>query len=170
MKNKKIKHILPSLLMLVGLPIALTACGSTTTTTQQQNVKIKKVGVKRLAQAQSKKDTLDREKKDKEKEYQKLQDQLTEQKDQEKKEKEQQKQEENKQQKQQSVAQEQSSIAPSSNKGDLNTAATGQIVGNSRSHIYHVPGQAGYNMSSKNAVYFNSEQEAIAAGYRKALR
>ena len=148
--------------MLVGLPIALTACGSETTTTQQQNVKIKKVGVKRLAQAQSKKDTLDREKKDKEKEYQKLQDQLTEQKDQEKKEKE--------QQKQQSVAQEQSNNAPSSNKGDLNTAATGQIVGNSRSHIYHVPGQAGYNMSSKNAVYFNSEQEAIAAGYRKALR
>lgn len=53
-------------------------------------------------------------------------------------------------------------------KGDMNTASSGQIVGNKNSHIYHVPGQRGYNMNSSNAVYFNSEQEAIAAGYRKA--
>ncbi|MCH4057737.1 MAG: hypothetical protein LKE89_07425 [Lactobacillaceae bacterium] len=46
----------------------------------------------------------------------------------------------------------------------------GQIIGNSRSKIYHVPGQAGYHMSSANTVYFNSEQEAQNAGYRKALR
>lgn len=50
------------------------------------------------------------------------------------------------------------------------TKDVGQIVGNSRSKIYHVPGQAGYHMSGANAVYFNSEEEAIAAGYRKSLR
>lgn len=50
------------------------------------------------------------------------------------------------------------------------TAETGRIVGNRNSHIYHVPGQAGYRMNSSNAVYFNSEDEAKAAGYRKALR
>lgn len=54
--------------------------------------------------------------------------------------------------------------------GDVTTGQAGQIIGNSRSKIYHVPGQAGYHMSSANTVYFNSEQEAQAAGYRKALR
>ena len=44
------------------------------------------------------------------------------------------------------------------------------IQPNVNSHIYHVPGQHGYNMNSANAVYFNSEQDAINAGYRKALR
>ncbi|GAJ26026.1 hypothetical protein JCM15457_937 [Liquorilactobacillus sucicola DSM 21376 = JCM 15457] len=53
---------------------------------------------------------------------------------------------------------------------DLYTGTQGQIIGNSRSHIYHVPGQAGYHMNSANAVYFNNEQEAQAQGYRKALR
>ncbi|WP_444542885.1 sunset domain-containing protein [Lacticaseibacillus mingshuiensis] len=46
----------------------------------------------------------------------------------------------------------------------------GKIIGNSRSKIYHVPGQAGYHMSSENAVYFQSEAAAQAAGYRKAKR
>lgn len=62
---------------------------------------------------------------------------------------------------------------PPVNNGDLNTAdanAQGAIVGNSRSKIYHVPGQQGYHMNSENAVYFNSEAEAQAAGYRKSLR
>ncbi len=59
--------------------------------------------------------------------------------------------------------------APTNN-GDMNTAATGQIVGNVNSKIYHVPGQAGYRMNSANAVYFNSEAKAQAAGYRKSLR
>lgn len=62
---------------------------------------------------------------------------------------------------------------PPVNNGDLNTAdanAQGAIVGNSRSKIYHVPGQRGYRMNSENAVYFNSEAEAQAAGYRKSLR
>ncbi|WP_435084831.1 winged helix-turn-helix domain-containing protein [Lactobacillus crispatus] len=56
------------------------------------------------------------------------------------------------------------------NHGDLDTAETGKIVGNVNSKIYHVPGQAGYHMNSANAVYFNSEQDAINAGYRKAKR
>ncbi|MFC6176770.1 DNA-entry nuclease [Companilactobacillus huachuanensis] len=55
-------------------------------------------------------------------------------------------------------------------RGDMNTSSAGSIVGNTNSHIYHVPGQAGYNMNSSNAVYFNSEQEAIAAGYRRSKR
>ena len=59
---------------------------------------------------------------------------------------------------------------PASNHGDMNTAETGKIVGNRNSHIYHVPGQAGYRMNSANAIYFNSEAEAQAAGYRKAKR
>ncbi|MFD1441591.1 DNA/RNA non-specific endonuclease [Lacticaseibacillus hegangensis] len=55
-------------------------------------------------------------------------------------------------------------------RGDMNTASTGKIVGNRNSHIYHVPGQSGYRMNSSNAVYFATEQQAQAAGYRKALR
>ena len=50
------------------------------------------------------------------------------------------------------------------------TKDSGQIVGNRNSKIYHVPGQAGYHMSGANAIYFNTEEEAIAAGYRKSLR
>lgn len=59
------------------------------------------------------------------------------------------------------------------NNGDMNTAdanAQGVIVGNANSIIYHVPGQRGYRMNSSNAVYFNTEAEAQAAGYRKAYK
>lgn len=56
------------------------------------------------------------------------------------------------------------------NNGDMNTGDAQKIVGNVNSHIYHVPGQAGYRMNSANAVYFDTEQQAIAAGYRKSLR
>ena len=47
-----------------------------------------------------------------------------------------------------------------------------EIRGNSRSKIYHCPGQAAYDdmASSKNLVIFHSEQEAQAAGYRRAQR
>ena len=58
-----------------------------------------------------------------------------------------------------------SSTAPSNN-GDMR----GMIVGNARSKIYHTPDQQGYHMNSANVVYFNSEAEAQAAGYRKSLR
>lgn len=46
----------------------------------------------------------------------------------------------------------------------------GEIRGNSRSKIFHCPGQAAYDemADSKYLVIFESEQEAEAAGYRKA--
>lgn len=52
-------------------------------------------------------------------------------------------------------------------------ASTGQgiIKGNKNSKIYHLPGQKDYDkISPKNIVYFNSEAEAQAAGYRVAKR
>lgn len=55
-------------------------------------------------------------------------------------------------------------------KKKIKTSTTGRIIGNRRSKIYHVPGQAGYRMSSANAVYFRTEAQAKAAGYRRALR
>ena len=56
-------------------------------------------------------------------------------------------------------------ISYSSNKATV-------IRGNSKSKIYHCPGQRDYeNMAdSEYLVKFNSEQEAIDAGYRKASR
>lgn len=50
--------------------------------------------------------------------------------------------------------------------------AEAEIRGNSRSKIYHCPGQAVYEemADSKNLVIFHSEQEAQEAGYRKAKR
>lgn len=50
------------------------------------------------------------------------------------------------------------------------TGTSQQIIGNAKSHIYHVPGQAGYHMNSANAIYFGSEAEAQANGYRRAQR
>lgn len=45
----------------------------------------------------------------------------------------------------------------------------GRIIGNIRSHIYHLQGQYGYEKTAeKNRVYFNTEEEASKAGYRKA--
>lgn len=82
------------------------------------------------------------------------------------KQQEQQAKEAQKQQEQQ--AQSQSNQASTQTRGDMNTGSTGKIVGNSNSHIYHVPGQRGYNMNSSNAVYFNNEQDAINAGYRRS--
>ncbi|WP_201330174.1 sunset domain-containing protein [Lactobacillus nasalidis] len=62
------------------------------------------------------------------------------------------------------------SASSSSQRGDMNTSDSQKIVGNVNSKIYHVPGQAGYRMNSSNAVYFNSEEEAQRAGYRRAKR
>lgn len=48
--------------------------------------------------------------------------------------------------------------------------AQGAIIGNSRSMIYHVPGGRSYNrVAPHNQVIFNSEAEAQAAGYRRAM-
>ncbi|MGN1272285.1 MAG: hypothetical protein ACI4T3_04050 [Lactobacillus sp.] len=44
------------------------------------------------------------------------------------------------------------------------------IIGNRRSHIYHVYRQHSYKMNKSNAVYFKSEAAARAAGYRRSKR
>ena len=65
------------------------------------------------------------------------------------------------------------------NRLDLNNAAAQddeeekiveEIRGNKRSKIYHCPGQRAYEEmeESKNLIIFDSEEEAIEAGYRKA--
>lgn len=47
----------------------------------------------------------------------------------------------------------------------------GPIKGNSKSRIYHVQGQQGYDkISVDNVVWFNTVEEAQAAGYRAAQR
>ena len=55
-----------------------------------------------------------------------------------------------------------------------NTTSTEEIIirGNSKSKIYHCPGQRDYeNMADSDyLVNFNSEEEAISAGYRTASR
>jgi len=47
----------------------------------------------------------------------------------------------------------------------------GKIIGNLKSKIYHLPGQANYEkVKEENRFYFDSEEEAIRAGYRKAKK
>lgn len=47
--------------------------------------------------------------------------------------------------------------------------SVGKIIGNRKSKIYHLPGQANYGrLKEENRVY--SEEEAVRAGYRKAKR
>ena len=65
------------------------------------------------------------------------------------------------------------SSSNSNNNSNNNPSTNGQVIrGNSKSKIYHCPGQKDYdNMAdSKYLVNFNSEDEAIAAGYRKAKK
>ena len=53
--------------------------------------------------------------------------------------------------------------------GNAADYANGRIIGNKNSKIYHIPGGKSYNkVSAQNAVYFNTEAEAQAAGYKKA--
>lgn len=69
-----------------------------------------------------------------------------------------------------------SSAGSSNNSNSTNNTTSSNeatvIRGNSKSKIYHCPGQRDYeNMAdSEYLVKFNSEQEAIDAGYRKASR
>ena len=130
---------------------------------------IKKVGKKRLTAALATQKLLAKEEKKKKAEYEKLRSELSRNK--EKAEEQEQKTGSNEASKSSSPKRSNDSTGnPASNHGDMNTAETGKIVGNRNSHIYHVPGQAGYRMNSANAIYFNSETEAQAAGYRKAKR
>ena len=59
-----------------------------------------------------------------------------------------------------------------SNNSNSSQQSKGVIRGNSKSKIYHCPGQANYDdmSDSANLVEFASEQDAINAGYRKAKR
>ena len=70
----------------------------------------------------------------------------------------------------QAAAEQAASMNRIEDSGQIYTKDQGAIIGNSKSKIYHLPGQAGYHMSSSNAVYFDSEEQAIAAGYRKSKR
>jgi micrococcal nuclease len=47
----------------------------------------------------------------------------------------------------------------------------GKIIGNRRSKVFHVAGQESYGrVSEENRVYFDTEEEAVRAGYRRAKR
>lgn len=48
---------------------------------------------------------------------------------------------------------------------------SGKIIGNRSSKIYHLPGQTSYDrIKEENRVYFDTEEDAIRAGYRRAKR
>lgn len=59
------------------------------------------------------------------------------------------------------------------NRGNTYTADTtqGPVKGNRKSRKYHVQGQQGYDkISINNVVWFNTKEEAEAAGYVPAKR
>jgi micrococcal nuclease len=58
---------------------------------------------------------------------------------------------------------------PSDDK-ESNVSCKGKIKGNANSKIYHVPGGAYYEKTQDNIVWFCTEEEAQAAGYRKSKR
>lgn len=70
-----------------------------------------------------------------------------------------------------SGSQSQTTTKGSSNAGS-SISSQEEIRGNSKSKIYHCPGQASYDemADSKNLIIFHSEQEAQDAGYRKAKK
>ena len=56
------------------------------------------------------------------------------------------------------------------NDGMDHTAQAGKVIGDVKTHIYHTADQHNYKIKPKNEVVFSNEQDAINAGYRKALR
>lgn len=198
--HKVLWSSLATIAIFIGLGIATMPKSNdqeTTHTASKEKVEYvtKKKGSERLSAAEDKEKSLNKEKKKKKAEYAKLVAALEAAEDKEEKEQEEQEEKEQqekeaqeerarqekeaqKKQAQQSAAQEAQTSNNTGNSGnsngighrDMNTADTQTIVGNRKSKIYHVPGQAGYRMNSANAVYFSSESEAQAAGYRKALR
>ncbi|MQS75276.1 DNA-entry nuclease [Companilactobacillus halodurans] len=108
---------------------------------------------------QEQRDQIEDKEKQEQEEQQQQQEQAQKQQEEQQKQAQQQAQQQQEKQNQQQETQQ---------RGDMTTSQSGKIVGNSNSHIYHVPGQRGYKMNSSNAVYFDNEQDAINAGYRKA--
>lgn len=54
---------------------------------------------------------------------------------------------------------------------DSNDSTPGRIKGNKNSKIYHMPDGEYYDsVSDKNAIYFESEEDAISQGYRKSKK
>nr|WP_236619574.1 thermonuclease family protein [Bacillus sp. 1NLA3E] len=53
---------------------------------------------------------------------------------------------------------------------ETNLSCAGKIKGNANSKIYHVPGGSYYESTQDNIVWFCTEAEAQAAGYRKSKR
>lgn len=47
-------------------------------------------------------------------------------------------------------------------------AGAGQIIGDKKSHVYHLPGDKYMLPAQQNRVYFKTEAQAKAAGYRHA--
>lgn len=191
-KNAKYQKIWSALIAGFLVLFLLAKIGSDDTQSNQaDSTKIhyvtKKLGTKELAKQKTRAKSLEEEESRKEKEYDELKNEVDDQEDKQKEKgnftKRQTHEETSTSNKSSSISTNKkvsgdrkttkdikSDDSSSTTEGDLNTRETGQIVGNSKSKIYHVPGQAGYHMNSANAVYFNSEQEAIDAGYRKALR
>jgi micrococcal nuclease len=58
---------------------------------------------------------------------------------------------------------------PSDDK-ESNVSCKGKIKGKANSKIYHVPGGAYYEKTQDNIVWFCTEEEAQAAGYRRSKR
>lgn len=191
-KNAKYQKIWSALIAGFLVLFLLAKIGSDDTQSNQaDSTKIhyvtKKLGTKELAKQKTRAKSLEEEESRKEKEYDELKNEVDDQEDKQKEKgnftKRQTHEETSTSNKSSSISTNKkvsgdrkttkdikSDDSSSTTEGDLDTRETGQIVGNSKSKIYHVPGQAGYHMNSANAVYFNSEQEAIDAGYRKALR
>lgn len=57
-----------------------------------------------------------------------------------------------------------------SDNGTNHTAQAGKVIGNTKTHIYHTEDQHDYKINPDNEIVFSNEQDAINAGYRKALR
>lgn len=182
--------------LFVLLSLAVSPSSTTTTSSNEDALAkssrvvhktvTKKVGTKELNKEKARAKVLKQEQKNKQAEYDKLKQQLDDYQEKEEQQKQEAEQARKKaeaaakkeakarqkeaEEQQRATQRQEANTSSSSNHGDLYTGNQGTIVGNSNSKIYHVPGQAGYHMNSANAVYFNSEQDAINAGYRKAKR
>lgn len=171
MFNKRFRLMIASLIVVLSFAAVyfVTNMNNVGIEIIQAAQKIQYVGKDKYEIAQKEHKALLAKKKKLTKQADSTNDQMNEIKNQEIKEQDQQKQEQEQQAAQQSNVTSPSDDSTSNNaRGDMNTSQSGQIVGNKNSHIYHVPGQRGYNMNSSNAIYFQNEQEAINAGYRKA--